>query len=151
MSETEQFISSKTRSEQLIILDILKQVKIICDKHNIKYWLAAGTLLDCVRIGGFIPWDNDLDIAMLQKDYNKFRKIAPKEYFYQTKVTDKYCPNNFAKVRKIEHYLSKKVKTILRNITKVFFSIFFHLTIIHRSKQLIYFLGAKCAKYKEKI
>lgn len=104
MPAKKHFILPETRAEQLILLEILKKVKIICIKHNIKYWLAAGTLLGCVRSKGFIPWDDDLDIAMLREDYDKFCKIAPKElpkdYFFQTKATDKHYPHNFAKIRK---------------------------------------------------
>lgn len=102
--QKEYSILPETRAEQLLLLEILKEVKAICIKHNIKYWLIAGTLLGCVRSGGFIPWDDDLDIAMLREDYDKFSKIAPKElpkeYFYQTKKTDKYFPHNFAKIRR---------------------------------------------------
>lgn len=104
MSKTEHYILKETRPAQLIMLDILKQVRTICEKHNIKYWIDAGTLLGCVREGGFIPWDDDLDIAMLREDYDKFKEIAQKElpegYFFQTKETDQDYIHNFAKIRK---------------------------------------------------
>lgn len=104
MLEKQQAIPSETRPAQLIMLEILKETKRICEKHDIKYWLDAGTLLGCVRHKGFIPWDDDLDIAMLREDYNKFKKIAPqelsKDYFFQTKETDKDYNHNFAKIRK---------------------------------------------------
>ncbi|MBR4859382.1 MAG: LicD family protein [Clostridia bacterium] len=88
---------------QKIELEILLEVDKICKKHNIKYFLAAGTLLGAIRHKGFIPWDDDIDICMPLNDYKKFCKVAPKEldknYFFQNYETD-YTSMLFAKVRK---------------------------------------------------
>lgn len=83
---------STVRKLQQRLLDILIDIDRICRKHNIQYWIDFGTLLGAVRHGGFIPWDDDIDISMPSEDYKKFLEIAPKElsepFFLQTKETD---------------------------------------------------------------
>ncbi len=104
-------MESDLRKLQLVCLDILKEVVRVCDKYDIKYFLYEGTLLGCIRHKGFIPWDDDLDIAMLRDDYDKFLKVAEKElndgFFLQTFDTDENYPLAFAKVRKNNTFLDE--------------------------------------------
>ena len=59
--------------------DMLREIDRICRAHDIKYFISYGTMLGAVRHGGFIPWDDDIDVAMLRSEFEKFRHIAPKE------------------------------------------------------------------------
>src|SRR4028118_1460533 len=70
---------SVLRRAQMRMVEILDGFDGICKKHNIDYWLVWGTLLGARRHGGFIPWDDDLDVAVLQSDYKKLLTILEKE------------------------------------------------------------------------
>lgn len=90
---------------QTIQLNMAREVKRICEMHDIAYWLDGGSLLGAVRHGGFIPWDDDLDIGMLRADYEKFLLVAKEELNeefalkeWQITPEDHYYPH--AKIRK---------------------------------------------------
>ena len=70
---------SLTRKLQLKELEILKVFQEICTRHNLKYFAIGGTCLGAVRHKGFIPWDDDIDVAMPHEDYQKFREIISSE------------------------------------------------------------------------
>ena len=73
------FSQSNLRECQLKQLRILQEIDKICRRHHIEYWLDGGTLLGAVRHGGFIPWDDDIDIAMRLEDIPRFAEAARKE------------------------------------------------------------------------
>ena len=84
-----------------IQIDILDFVADFCDKNNIKYWLACGTLLGAIRHKGYIPWDDDIDIGMLRPDYDKFIKIFKdknNKYELHNYMNDKNWHLAFSKV-----------------------------------------------------
>ena len=60
-------------------IEILYKISEICEKHNLTYYIFWGSLLGAVRHQGFIPWDDDLDIAMLGEDYIRFLEVAAEE------------------------------------------------------------------------
>lgn len=62
-----------------IMVEMLKEVDKICKKNNINYWLQSGTLLGAIRHGGFIPWDDDIDLGMMRDDFERFKKICLKD------------------------------------------------------------------------
>lgn len=102
---------SPLRRMQHRMTEMLREIDAICRRHNIRYWLCSGTLLGAVRHGGYIPWDDDLDIEVMREDYERLLDILPRELpehlRLQTHDTDPgyfYC---FAKVRDLRSHLSE--------------------------------------------
>ncbi len=73
----EEYKRRTLRQCQLKQLSILEEIDRICRLHDIRYWLDGGSLLGAVRHGGFIPWDDDIDIAMPIEDMQRFVSVAP--------------------------------------------------------------------------
>ena len=91
----------KAKKIELEVMDYLDK---ICKKYDIKYYLFWGTLLGAIRHKGFIPWDDDIDVAMMPDDYNKFLEVMKNEnsdkYYLQNIENTKYCNFTFSKIRK---------------------------------------------------
>ncbi len=78
-SDNVAFYGGKIKQIQALEIKVLQEIDDICRRNGIQYFLAGGTLLGAVRAGKAIPWDDDLDIGMLREDFEKFRKVCPKE------------------------------------------------------------------------
>lgn len=90
------------REIQMKILEIMKYIDGLCRGHGIVYYIMGGTALGAVRHGGFIPWDDDLDIFMTPSEYTKFKKIFESEnssqfVLQEWRTTQEYL--EYAKVR----------------------------------------------------
>jgi len=84
-------IDRKRKQVWAIELDLLIEFDRVCRKHNLRYYLAFGTLLGAVRHKGFIPWDDDMDVLMPREDYEKLWSCAEDfkiPYFFQTPYSD---------------------------------------------------------------
>lgn len=90
------------RRLQLTELDILKDIDTVCRVYDIVYWIDSGTVLGARRHGGFIPWDDDIDIGMPRGDYERFLQVAPaalgNHYCITTPRTNSHQAAFFAKV-----------------------------------------------------
>lgn len=86
-----------------IELQMLRAFVEICECLNVKYYLLGGTALGAVRHHGFIPWDDDIDVGLLRKDYELFiskaQSFLPDYYFLQNIYSDPECMINFSKIR----------------------------------------------------
>lgn len=102
--------SDKLRKAQL---KIAKEIRRICEKHGICFFLDCGSMLGAVRHQGFIPWDDDMDIGMLDGDYQKFLRVAPaelsEEFFLDNSATNPENGLVFSKIRlKGTRYIENK-------------------------------------------
>ncbi len=96
------------RKAQLRMLDMLVALDSICRKHNIAYWIDFGTLLGAVRHKGFIPWDDDIDVSILESDMGKLRKALqedlPSNFAFQDYTVDSNAFFPYARIRDKKSY-----------------------------------------------
>lgn len=97
-------VSAKMKRIWGMELDMVRRFVEVCEEYGLTYRIMGGTLLGAVRHKGFIPWDNDIDLAMPRKDFNKLLEIGPmafeKPLFFQTPVTEQsrfFC--TYVKIR----------------------------------------------------
>lgn len=88
-------ISAQMKQMWAMQLDLYLVFSEICEKYGIKYFMFYGGLLGAIRHDGFIPWDDDIDVAMMREDYDRFLSVAPKEleepYALQTPFSYPNC------------------------------------------------------------
>lgn len=146
---------SSLRRLQLQMLDILIEFDRICQKHQIPYWLDAGTLLGAVRHGGFIPWDDDLDICMSRRDYDRFRQVCVDELAAPYKLRDVgAADNNYSYWAKIVDE-TVVVRRKLTNPTRILqYNIWLDIFVVESgsvdTKRRIEPIYGKCLRRKNK-
>lgn len=98
------FISEEeTKKLQGVLLQMMKDIHFVCEKHSLTYFLGGGSCLGAVRHKGFIPWDDDIDVIMPRADYDRLPKLLndefPDKYFYEEIRINKKYDANFMKIR----------------------------------------------------
>lgn len=93
---------------QLVSLELLKFVENVCKKHDILWWIDFGNLLGAVRHGGYVPWDDDIDIGMMREDYLKFDKIITKEI--ETQGLDEYVYARYRAFKPVHKFIQVYVR-----------------------------------------
>lgn len=84
------FVTGEMKRVWAAQMELLMYIDEICKRHDIQYYADAGTLLGAVRHKGYIPWDDDLDIAMKREDYEKFLSVSEKELLPPCKLQSLY-------------------------------------------------------------
>ena len=87
--------------QQKQVFSVFKRFVGFCEEHELRYWICAGTLIGAVRHGGFIPWDDDLDVMMPLEDYRKLMELSgelPEGLALQNQRSDPQYPFLFSKL-----------------------------------------------------
>lgn len=101
------------RDIQLEALKILDEFVSLCERNDLNYYISGGTYLGAVRHKGFIPWDDDVDVAMPRKDFNKFLAIAEQE------LPPDYKINHFSRQRDSMFYVPKIENEQFKMVTRI--------------------------------
>lgn len=121
-------MSNPINELQEVQLEIALEVKHICNKLNLQYFLIGGTLLGAVRHKGFIPWDDDFDIGLPREDYNKFIQYCSgklnSKYYLHCHETDPEYWFNYAKIRKNGTLFDEKSISKITTHKGIFIDIF---------------------------
>lgn len=107
---------------QALQLSLVIEIDKVCRRHGIKYYLISGSCLGAVRHGGFIPWDDDIDIAMMRPDYERFISIFPEEF-----DTEKYKLVN----ENVEEEFTASLSRIIFKGTRLVQPTIAHLKVDH--------------------
>ena len=117
------------REVQLTELELLLEVKRICEKNDIRYNIIAGTLLGAIRHKGYIPWDDDADVAMLRSEYEKFVKAVKKDldtekYEFQDHNSTKGYRWGYGKLRRKDTLFLREFQEEMPYFQGIFIDVF---------------------------
>ena len=119
---------SEFKRIQEMELELLIELDRVCRLHHINYVIWGGTMLGAIRHKGFIPWDEDADVAMLREDYEKFKLIVtdltPSICFFQDNTTDPYYRWGYGKLRRTGTKYVRLGQEHIKCQTGVFLDIF---------------------------
>ena len=126
-------------------IELLLEVDRICKKHDIKYFAFFGTMLGAARHKGFIPWDDDIDVAMMRPDYMRFLDVAKQEikspYFFKNIYTD----NRIFHFSKLMDDTTSAIEFLNeKNIHQGMFVDIFPLDVVHDGTKRAEIIDAMC-------
>jgi lipopolysaccharide cholinephosphotransferase len=99
------FTPDQLQKLHTVLLEMLTELDRVCRNNNVEYTLSGGTLLGAMRHGGFIPWDDDVDVSMRRADFSRFRDackadLDAQRFFFQDNTTDENYPWGYARLRR---------------------------------------------------
>ena len=120
------------RDVQEKILETMKYIDKLCRENKIEYYIMGGTALGAVRHGGFIPWDDDLDIFMTPKEYEKFKAVFEKENSSQFVIQEWRTTPHYLEYAKIRMNNTTFIEEAFKNRKDMHHGIYVDIMILHK-------------------
>lgn len=142
-------VSAEMKRVWAVELDLLRVFLDYCRQHGLRCWVEGGTLLGAVRHKGFIPWDDDLDVAMLREDYDRMCRIGneglSEPYFLQTAFSDTDYHRGHAQFRRSDTAAIRPSDSFQPFNQGIFIDIF-PLDAVPDDRQLVHEHCRRCRK-----
>jgi len=138
-------MGSSVRDIQIKILTIMKYIDKLCRENGIVYYIMGGTALGAIRHGGFIPWDDDLDIFMTPSQYEKFKAIFENQNNENFVLQEWRTTPNYLEYAKVRMNGTTFIEENFKNRTDMHHGIYVDIMILHKvplnkfSQRLTYF------------
>lgn len=120
------------------ILEIMKYIDALCRRHGITYYIMGGTALGAVRHGGFIPWDDDLDIFMTPSEYAKFKRVFETENSPQFVLQEWRTTPDYLEYAKVRMNGTTFIEEVFKNRTDLHQGIYVDIMMLHKVPQNIF-------------
>lgn len=124
--------TQSVRQVQDKILETMKYIDTLCRKHGIVYYIMGGTALGAVRHGGFIPWDDDLDIFMTPDQYEKFKAVFLKENSERFVLQEWRTTPNYLEYAKVRMNGTTFIEEVFKDRTDLHHGIYVDIMILHK-------------------
>lgn len=145
--------NNSVRDVQMKILDIMKYIDKLCRENNIVYYIMGGTALGAVRHGGFIPWDDDLDIFMTPENYEKFKKVFESQQSEQFVLQEWKTTPDYLEYAKVRMNNTTFIEEHFKDFKGMHHGIYVDIMILHKVKdgrltqKFIYYLSKYVTLY----
>lgn len=127
--------TQSVRQVQDKILEIMKYIDRLCRENGIVYYIMGGTALGAVRHGGFIPWDDDLDIFMTSDQYEKFKAVLETQNSDQFVLQEWRTTPKYLEYAKVRMNGTTFIEEVFKDRTDMHHGIYVDIMILHKVPQ----------------
>lgn len=120
------------RDVQIKILEVMKYIDRVCRENDIVYYIMGGTALGAIRHGGFIPWDDDLDIFMTPAEYTKFKKVMEEENNQKFMLQEWRTTPNYLEYAKVRMNGTTFIEESFKNSKELHQGIYVDIMMLHK-------------------
>ncbi len=130
--------SQSVKNVQNVILDVMKYIDRLCREHGIVYYIMGGTALGAVRHGGFIPWDDDLDIFMTPDQYRRFKEVFDAEHSEQFVLQEWRTTPDYLEYAKVRMNGTTFIEESFKDRKEMHQGIYVDIMILHKVSENIF-------------